>query len=228
MNKFKRLLSILFLCPLLPIVGIPIDVNDNGENGDGEGSDGENIENANNENNVENNNNNESNNEKAGKTFSSDEVESKIKARLDRERKKIEKQVRGEYEEKKKRESMTELEKIKADLEAEKKANEDRVYKSKQRLIKAEVTTIGTELNIVDIDAVLKLMDLDGIDVNDNDDVEGVRESLEALIKSKPYLVKTNSNTNSNTKLGDDQNTNNKPKENSTMNQLIRGYFKRS
>jgi len=227
MKKWKRLLYILFLGPLLPIIGVPDgeNINSDGDGGDVDGENNSDENNSNNEDNNNSNNNNENNTENS-KSFSAQELEEKIQARLAREKKKIEKQIRNEFETQKKRENMTELEKIKADLETEKKANEDRIFKSKQRLIKSEVKSIGTELNIIDVDVAYKLLDMENIDVTDSDDVVGVKEALESLIKDKPYLIKSNNQTNKN--IGDDQNKNTGgSKENQTMNQLIRSYFRK-
>lgn len=64
--------------------------------------------------------------------------------------------------------------------EAEKKANE--------RLIRAEVKSVATELGIVDADAALLLMGKENVKINDSGDVEGVKEALTTLVESKPYL----------------------------------------
>lgn len=60
-----------------------------------------------------------------------------------------------------------------------------------ERLISAEVRVQCSELGIVDSDAALILMSRDGVKVNDNGTVEGVKEALEALKTAKPYLAKT-------------------------------------
>lgn len=59
-----------------------------------------------------------------------------------------------------------------------------------ERLISAEVRVLCSELGIVDSDAALILMSRDGVKVNDNGTVEGVKEALEALKTAKPYLAK--------------------------------------
>jgi hypothetical protein len=73
-------------------------------------------------------------------------------------------------------------------------------------------------LNIVDPDAAYVLMDKTGIEVEDDDRVTGVKEALEDLVKSKPYLVgKANAK-----KTGDDQSDDKSKKSGSSMNDLIR------
>jgi hypothetical protein len=64
--------------------------------------------------------------------------------------------------------------------EAETKAND--------RLIRAEIKLQATALGIVDEEAAYTLMAKEGVKVNDNGSVEGVKESLESLLTAKPYL----------------------------------------
>lgn len=71
--------------------------------------------------------------------------------------------------------------------EAQRKAQEAE-QKANERLIRSEVKFQATELGIVDPDAAFALMAKDGIKVNDDGTVEGVKEALENLIKEKPYL----------------------------------------
>ena len=78
----------------------------------------------------------------------------------------------------------------KAQLPPEKQEEIDKVLqRANDRLIAAEVKTVALELKIVDADAALALMDKSKIKVNDKGDVTGVKEALDALAKSKPYLV---------------------------------------
>ena len=59
------------------------------------------------------------------------------------------------------------------------------------RLIAAEVKATGADYGLVDADAALKLMDTSAIKVADDGTVTGVKEAMEALKTSKPYLFKT-------------------------------------
>lgn len=63
---------------------------------------------------------------------------------------------------------------------AEQKANE--------RLIRSEVKFLSAELGIVDPEAAYALMAKDGVKVNDDGTVEGVKEALQNLVNEKPYL----------------------------------------
>jgi len=56
------------------------------------------------------------------------------------------------------------------------------------RLIKAKTETICNQLGIIDPELAYLAMDKSGIKVKDDDSVEGVKEALEALLKSKPLL----------------------------------------
>ena len=67
---------------------------------------------------------------------------------------------------------------------------DERMRTADNRLISAEVRAVGTELNIIDIDAAFALMDKSGVKVGEDGSVTGVKEALEALTAAKPYLVK--------------------------------------
>ena len=67
---------------------------------------------------------------------------------------------------------------------------DERLRTADNRLISAEVRAVGSELNIIDIDAAFALMDKTGVKVGDDGSVTGVKEALEALATAKPWLVK--------------------------------------
>lgn len=127
------------------------------------------------------------------KTFKQEDVDRIVKDRLKRERQ----QKYGDYDELKTKASKfdeleeanrSELEKAQA---AEKKAREESAAAldvSNSRLIKAEVKLQSVELGIVDSDAAYALMSRDDVKVDDDGNVEGVKKSLEALLKEKPFL----------------------------------------
>lgn len=66
--------------------------------------------------------------------------------------------------------------------EAQQKAND--------KLIRAELKYVGSELGLVDMDVAYMLLDKEGISVGDDGSVEGMKEALERVIATKPYLVK--------------------------------------
>ena len=67
---------------------------------------------------------------------------------------------------------------------------DERMKVADNRLISAEVRAVGTELNIIDIDAAFMLMDKSGVKVGEDGSVTGVKEALEALTTAKPYLLR--------------------------------------
>jgi ABC-type lipoprotein release transport system permease subunit len=102
------------------------------------------------------------------------------------------------------------------DADNEKRANE--------KLVKAEIKMISTSLGIVDPDAAYKLMDTSGLKIEDSGEVKGVKEALEALLKTKPYLKKTG------TVIGGGSNpagAGGKVSSSNTMNEFIRRSLKR-
>ncbi len=71
---------------------------------------------------------------------------------------------------------------VQARIDAQMKAAND-------RLLAAEVRTVGAELHIVDFDAALRLMDKSAVAIGEDSTVSGVREALDALTQSRPWLV---------------------------------------
>lgn len=51
-----------------------------------------------------------------------------------------------------------------------------------------EVSKLGTPMRLLDADAAMKLMDLSGVKPQENGDVTGVQEALDALKQKCPYL----------------------------------------
>jgi hypothetical protein len=127
------------------------------------------------------------------KTFTQAELDAKIEERLARERKKYEgfddlKAKAAKLDEIEKA-NLSESEKLKKELEDAKKAGTERITKAEQRLLKAEVKAVCSELGIVDPDIAYSLIQgKEGVKVNDDDSIAGVKEALTALLESKPYL----------------------------------------
>lgn len=57
------------------------------------------------------------------------------------------------------------------------------------KLIQAELKSVGTSLNLIDLEAAEKLVDKSTFVVKEDGTVEGVKEALEKLALEKPYLV---------------------------------------
>lgn len=229
-KTLKRILSILFLGPLLPILVVdgdanaPVDGSNNNNNNNADGDlknelDGKNnLDDTNNDDDLKNSNSSKAN----SKTFTQDDIDAIVSSRLTRERTKITNTLKKEFEENKKREQMTEFEKLKSDFEAEKKKNEELLTKSNEKLIEAQIISQSTIKNIIDSDVAYKLINMNDVYIDDNGKVNGVNEALDKLIEKMPYLV---NNKQNNSNIGDDQNNNaGQSNRNHSMNELIRKY----
>lgn len=89
-------------------------------------------------------------------------------------------------------------EKEKSDLQREQEAKVAAEAKAaqaeeraKQAYIKASFVAHAAGANLVDVEDAFRLADLSGVTVKDDGTVEGVKEVVEALVKAKPYLIKT-------------------------------------
>ena len=90
------------------------------------------------------------------------------------------------------------MEKAKAEKAAQlpenvKKLLDEANAKVRKMQISAEVTKIGAELGLVDADVALQLLPADALKVNAKGEVTGVKDALEVLKKTKPYLFGTQS-----------------------------------
>ena len=74
---------------------------------------------------------------------------------------------------------------IKTDFEQQVQATRKSVQ---QMHLSTAATALQAELNIVDLEAALKLADLTEVNVTDEGKVEGLKEALEAVLEAKPYL----------------------------------------
>lgn len=64
-----------------------------------------------------------------------------------------------------------------------------RFREADDRLIHAEIRTVGAQMGLIDPEAAFALMDKSSVSVGDDGTVCGVRESLQDLLRSKPYLA---------------------------------------
>ncbi len=64
-----------------------------------------------------------------------------------------------------------------------------RLKEADDRLISAEIREVGAQLGLIDTEAAFALMDKSDIHIGDDGSVSGVRESLQALLRHKPYLA---------------------------------------
>jgi len=214
LKKIKKLLLSSFLLPIIPILSIPDDGNQSSEDGKNDTNNDDNNKNDDNE-----NDSGKETNKTDGRVIfdSQDDFDALIQSRINKAVKKKEEEMAAN----KAKESMTEIERLKAEKEESDKKALAATNKANRTLIKAEVISQATKLNIVDPSAAFALMDLDNVTIDDNGNVKGVGVSLKALIKEKSYLV--NENHSSVKSSGDDQNAGaGKKKKNFDMNALIR------
>ncbi|KON90392.1 hypothetical protein AF332_20620 [Sporosarcina globispora] len=76
---------------------------------------------------------------------------------------------------------------VEAKLKEQLKAEQDKTFK---RLVNAEVKVLANELGFADWEDALALADLTEVKEDDKGNIVGVKESLEALSKKKPHLLK--------------------------------------
>lgn len=105
--------------------------------------------------------------------------------------------ARKQAEEQRKREEMSELERLQADLKAKEEVGQKlaRQLEELQERVKQERITnafikAATQHNIAYIDDAIKLADLSAVKVNEDGSVEGVEEVVKALVETKPFLLR--------------------------------------
>lgn len=219
--RLKKLLSIFLLLPIFPLISVPGDPNDSGDPNNQNDSD---LNNNKNENNTGENPGGKDTGENPGeeddeKLYTKKDLTQLVEKRFVRERKKIAKEVESEFAANKAKEEMTENEKLRFEKEETEKKAAEIIAKANERFIKSEVKNIALELNIIDGDGAYQMMDKSNIEVNEDGKVEGVREALEDLIKTKTYLVKSG---DPNLSVGDDQQGKDTRTSKFDMNSLIR------
>jgi hypothetical protein len=214
-NKVKKILKILLLGPVLPIIGIPDndnsdDNNDNGDIGDNDNDDGSGDDGT-----------NDDNTKEKQVVFNSQEEFDKV---ISRRINKAIKTKQTEWENTQKKAQMSELEKIQAERDEANKRADAIAEGANKTLLKADVISKCSSLNIVDADAAYALMSRDDIEIKDGK-VEGTIKALKDLIATKPWLVKNNEDPKPS---GDDQNEDtSKNKSKSNMDSILRGMYGR-
>ena len=149
------------------------------------------------------------------------EVDKIVEARLARDRKKWEAEYQSRLEDERKKAAMTETEKLKAEKEAAEKKATQALAAANEVLVRAEVKSIAADMGLVDGDAAYALLLANGrddVEVKDGR-VTGVKEVLEALVKEKPWLKKTDAKGGS---VGAGTNPGGAPNSKTDMNAFIR------
>jgi hypothetical protein len=93
-----------------------------------------------------------------------------------------------EDEEARKREAMSELDRLKADYETLKQRMADAGASRKDALIRAAVTAAASKAGLADVEDAMRLGALDSV-TREGDKVSGAEDVVAALVASKPYLV---------------------------------------
>lgn len=94
-----------------------------------------------------------------------------------------------EAEEQRKRSEMTELEKLKADLEAERQARATAETQRQQQLLRTQVISAAAKAGFNDPEDALRLLDQTALEIDDQGRIGGLERELKALLAAKPYLA---------------------------------------
>lgn len=139
-----------------------------------------------------------------GKTFTQAELDAAVQSRLSRAEKAAQKSLAKDlgYEsveamqsalkpkDKDKKDSLDPADIDKLVDERIKEREREQNDKTFKRLLNAEVKVMANELGFADWEDAATLADLSDVKENDKGELEGVKESLEALAKKKPHLLK--------------------------------------
>jgi len=139
---------------------------------------------------------------KEEKTFTQAELERILKERVARVEKKYEDydQLKEDASEWRTHmaEQQSDVERMQAQLAEEKTRTQTLAEEMAELRKKTAVITEASEKNVIDTEAVWKLLDMDALDVVDGK-VVGVAEAVDTLLEEKPYLVKSARPTSSTT-----------------------------
>lgn len=94
-----------------------------------------------------------------------------------------------EAEEQRRRSEMTELEKLKADLEAERQARAQAETQRQQQLLRTQVIAAAAKAGFNDPDDAIRLLDAETLEINEHGQIVDLDKQLAGLLKSKPYLA---------------------------------------
>jgi len=94
-----------------------------------------------------------------------------------------------ETEEQRRRSEMTELEKLKADLEAERQARATAEQQRTQQLLRTQVVSAAARAGFNDPEDAVRLLDQTALEIDDHGQIGGLERELKALLAAKPYLA---------------------------------------
>ena len=210
-NKLKRLLSIIFLMPIMPTFGIGADETKSEDEVDKSTDDAETKS---------------TDDEKTSETKVEDKVYSQkeidlIISKVTKKHKiNTEKEVKAAIE----KLNMTEADRLKLEKEELQKITDSKVEAANKKLIKFEVKQMSEKLGFIDSDIAMLLLNNENIEVDDEGNITGVEQELKRIMQLKPHLVKkVKADTDdTKTKVGDDQSNANNKKSPFSMTELIR------
>ncbi len=78
-------------------------------------------------------------------------------------------------------------------LSAAQRKAQEAVQVANDKLVKAEIKAVGTELGMNDPLDAYAFVDKDSFEVKEDGTVEGIKEALEKLVSEKPYLLRASS-----------------------------------
>jgi hypothetical protein len=210
-NKLKKLLSIIFLMPIIPMVGIGAEETKSEDEVDKvtdeeatKTTDDDKVDEAK----VEN------------KIYTQKEIDLIISKVTKKHKLNTEKEVKAAIE----KLNMTEADRLKLEKEELQKIADSKVEVANKKLIKFEVKQMSEKLGFIDSDIAMLLLNNENIEIDDDGNITGVEEELKRIMQLKPHLVKkVKADTDdTKTKVGDDQNNVNNKKSPFSMTDLIR------
>ena len=99
-------------------------------------------------------------------------------------------QAAAEAEEQRKREEMSEVERLKADMAKIQAQAQEAEARAQRAMIRAAVVRAANGFN--DPSDAIALLDLDSMEADEQGKITGLEEAIAKLLKEKPYLAKSN------------------------------------
>jgi hypothetical protein len=209
-NKLKKILSIIFLMPIIPMFGITAEETKSEDDTDktADDSDKATDETKPEETKVED------------KVYSQKEIDLIISKVTKKHKANTEKEVKAAID----KLNMTEADRLKLEKEELQKITDSKVEAANKKLIKFEVKQMSEKLGFIDSDIAMLLLNNENIEVDDEGNITGVEQELKRIMQLKPHLVKKvkADTTDTKTNVGDDQSNVNKKKSPFSMTELIR------
>ena len=89
-----------------------------------------------------------------------------------------------------KRAEMTELERLKADLEVERQARTKAEEQRQRQIARTQVIAAAARLGFNDPEDAIRMLDQSTLEVDDAGNIDGLDDALGKLLKQKPYLAR--------------------------------------